>query len=78
MIVHDSEYVDFSKVPQSRGIGKEAFIALVIGLLGIFTMGFLSCILSGFGHLWPSQKTLRVDLGQMPAVTSSQSTTTNP
>ena len=77
MIVHDSEYVDFSKVPVSRGIGKEAFVALALGLFGIFAMGFLSCILSGFGHLWPAQKTLRVDLGQMPAISSSQSTTTN-
>ncbi len=74
MIVHDSEYVDFSKVPQSRGIGKEAFIALATGVVGIFIMGFLSCFLSGFGHLWPSQKTLRVDLGSMPSISSSRST----
>lgn len=75
MIVNDSEYLDFSKVPQSRGIGKEAFWVLAIGLLGIFAMGFLSVIFAGYGHLWPAQKTLRMDLGQMPAVSSSQSTT---
>ena len=77
MIVHDSEYIDFSKVPQSRGVGKEAFIVLVIGLLGIFAMGFLSAFWSGYGHLWPAQKTLRADLGTMPAISSPQSTTTN-
>lgn len=75
MIVHESEYLDFSKVPQSRGIGKEAFVALALGLVGIFAMGFLSCILSGFGHLWPAQKTLRADLGTMPAISTSTSTT---
>ncbi|MBV8639578.1 MAG: hypothetical protein JO322_15980 [Candidatus Eremiobacteraeota bacterium] len=74
MIVPDSEYVDFSKVPQSRGIGKEAFVALAVGLIGIFAMGFLSCFLSGYGHLWPAQKTLRTDLGSMPSISSSQST----
>ena len=74
MIVHDKEYLDFSKVPVSRGIGKEAFVALALGLVGIFAMGFLSCFLSGFGHLWPSQKTLRMDLGSMPSISSSQST----
>jgi hypothetical protein len=78
MIVNESEYLDFSKVPQSRGIGKEAFVVLAIGLLGIFAMGFLSCIFAGFGHLWPAQKTLRLDLGGMPSISSSQSTTTNP
>ncbi len=74
MIVHDSEYVDFSKIPQSRGIGKEMFWVLAIGLLGIFAMGFLSAIFSGYGHLWPAQKTLRMDLGSMPSISSSQST----
>lgn len=74
MIVHDKEYLDFSKVPVSRGIGKEAFVALALGLVGIFAMGFLSCFLSGFGHLWPSEKTLRADLGPMPTISSSQST----
>ncbi len=75
MIVHDSEYIDFNTVPKSRGIGREALVALALGLVGIFAMGFLSCFLSGFGHLWPSQKTLRADLGPMPTIPSSQSTT---
>ncbi|HET9029076.1 MAG TPA: hypothetical protein VFN49_02790 [Candidatus Aquilonibacter sp.] len=72
MIVGDSEYLDFSKVPQSRGIGKSALVTMVIGLIGIFVMGFLSVIMSGFGHMWPSQKSMRADLGNMPTINGSQ------
>jgi hypothetical protein len=74
MIVSDSEYIDFSTVPKSRGIGKEAFVALAVGLIGIFVMGYLSVIFASYGHLWPSQKTIRMDLGKMP----SQSGSTTP
>jgi hypothetical protein len=71
MIASEHERLDFSKVPQSKGIGTSAFIVLLIGLLGIFIMGFLSCILSGYGHMWPSQKTMRMDLGSMPTQSGS-------
>ena len=72
MIVQDSEYLDFSKVPESKGISNGTLVIVAIGLLGIFIMGFLSVFLSGYGHLWPSQKTLRMDLGSMPTQQDQQ------
>lgn len=71
MIVHDSEYLDFTHVPESKGIRKPTYYVLAIGLFGIFMMGFLSIFFAGFGHIWPSQKTMRMDLGSMPAINSS-------
>ena len=72
MIATDHDRLDFSKIPKSKGIGKDALIVLVIGLVGIFAMGFLSVIFSGYGHMWPAQKTMRMDLGSMPTQSSSQ------
>lgn len=72
MIVQDSEYLDFSRVPESKGIGKSTYVVLAVGLVGIFLMGYLSVIFAGFGHLWPSQKTQRIDLGSMPTISGSQ------
>lgn len=66
MIASEHERLDFSSVPQSKGIGKTALVIVIVGLLGIFAMGFLSVIMSGYGHMWPSQKTMRMDLGDMP------------
>ncbi len=71
MIVQDSEYLDFSRVPESKGVGKNIYFVLAIGLIGIFAMGFLSVIFAGFGHVWPSEKTQRIDLGSMPTISSS-------
>ena len=74
MIVGDGEYIDFSKVPESKGIGTPAFIVLAVGLIGIFVMGYLSVIMSGFGHMWPAPKTMRMDLGNMPTQSSTSTT----
>lgn len=65
MIEHQ-EVIDFTSVPQSQGIGRSALVVLVIGLLLIFTMGGLSAFLSGWGHMWPGNTTMRMDLGSMP------------
>jgi hypothetical protein len=65
MIEHQ-EAVDFTYVPESKGIGRGTTVILVIGLLMIFTMGGLSAFLSGWGHMWPSNTTLRDPLGSMP------------
>lgn len=59
MILHESERLDFTRVPSSRGIPKRVYLVLVIGLLGIFTMGYLSVIMAGFGHMWPANSTMR-------------------
>lgn len=66
MIVKDSEYLDFSKVPQSKGVPNGIYVLAVVGLIGIFIMGGLSAFMSSSGHLWPSEKTQRMPLGEMP------------
>jgi hypothetical protein len=66
MIVDEKEYLDFSHVPQSRGIPSYLPIIALVGVIGIFLVGGFSAFLSGSGHLWPSEKTLRYPLGQMP------------
>ncbi len=65
MIVHDSEYIDFSKVPQSQGMSKSTIVIVLVGLLGIFIMGGLSIGFASWGHVWPSEKSQRIDLGTM-------------
>jgi hypothetical protein len=65
MIVSDKDYVDFSAVPKSRGMGKEMIVIALLGILGIFIIGGLTVGFSAFGHVWPSEKTQRIDLGPM-------------
>jgi hypothetical protein len=62
MIVRDDEYLDFNKVPESRGIPESLYRVLAIGLLIIFAIGASVCLLSGYGHHWPSATTIRVPL----------------
>ena len=62
MIVRDDEYLDFSKVPESRGIPKSLQRTVGIGLIVIFAIGASVCLMSGYGHHWPSNTTLRVPL----------------
>lgn len=65
MIVPDEEYLDFSRVPQSRGVPRPLTYAIIIGLLMIFAIGGATCLLSGYGHEWPSSHSMRVDLGTL-------------
>lgn len=62
MIVREDEYLDFSKVPESRGIPRWLHRVGAVGLLIIFAIGASVCLLSGYGHHWPSATTLRVQL----------------
>ncbi len=64
MIVHDNEYLDFSKIPESKGM--PSFLALIaaIGLIGVFLVGGSCVALSGYGHHWPSLTTTRIPLGK--------------
>jgi len=62
MIVRDDERLDLSKVPESRGIPAALYRAAFVGLLIIFAIGASVCLLSGYGHHWPSDTTLRVPL----------------
>jgi hypothetical protein len=62
MIIRDDEYLDFSKVPESRGIPALLYRVAFLGLLIIFAIGASVCLMSGYGHHWPSPTTLRVPL----------------
>lgn len=65
MIASDEEYLDFSRVPQSKGVPKVLVVSGLVGLLMIFTIGAASCLFSGYGHHWPENSTMRVDLGSL-------------
>ncbi|MGA8475268.1 MAG: hypothetical protein WB681_09380 [Candidatus Cybelea sp.] len=62
MIVRDDEYMDFSKVPESRGVPGALYRVIVVGLLVIFAIGASVVLLSGYGHHWPADTTVRVPL----------------
>jgi hypothetical protein len=62
MIVRDDEYMDFSKVPESQGVPSSLYRVVAIGLLVIFAIGASVVLLSGYGHHWPSDTTIRVPL----------------
>ncbi|MBV9718796.1 MAG: hypothetical protein JOZ77_05725 [Candidatus Eremiobacteraeota bacterium] len=62
MIVRDDEYLDYSRIPESRGIPAALHWFAIVGLLIIFAIGGAVCLLSGYGHHWPATTTLRVPL----------------
>ncbi len=62
MIVRDDEYLDFSEVPESRGVPAALYRVVMVGLLIIFAIGGAVVLLSGYGHHWPANTTLRVPL----------------
>ena len=72
MIVQEHEYLDFSHVPQSKGISPRTLAIVVAGVIGIFIVGFLTVIMASFGHRWPAEKTLREPLGSMPAISTTK------
>lgn len=65
MIASDEEYLDFSRVPTSKGVPKVLVVAGLVGLLMIFMIGAATCLFSGYGHHWPANTTMRVDLGSL-------------
>jgi hypothetical protein len=56
------DHTDNRGVPVSRGIPTVVRIAVIIGSIAIFVMGYVTIINAGYGHHWPSTKTLRVPL----------------
>ncbi|MFZ0573527.1 MAG: hypothetical protein WA304_05835 [Candidatus Cybelea sp.] len=62
MIVSDDEYLDFKSVPESKGIPPSLVRVAAVGLVIIFLIGASVCLMSGFGHHWPADTTLRVPL----------------
>jgi hypothetical protein len=65
MIVPDSEYLDFSQVPQSKGVPKSIIYSVAIGLIMIFAIGASVVLLAGTGHHWPASSSMRVPLGNL-------------
>ncbi len=65
MIVPDSEYLDFSQVPQTKGIPKSILYSAIVGLAMIFAIGASVVLLAGNGHHWPAASSMRVDLGTL-------------
>ena len=65
MIVRDDEYLDFSKVPESRGVPSALYRVVAVGVLVIFAIGAAVCLQSGYGHHWPANTTLRVPLKEL-------------
>jgi hypothetical protein len=65
MIVPDSEYLDFSQVPQTKGIPKSILYSAIVGLAMIFGIGASVVLLAGNGHHWPAASSMRVDLGTL-------------
>jgi len=68
MISHEHERLDFTRIPESKGIKTPAFIVLAIGLFGIFFMGGYSIKAAGYNHKWPAAQSMRMDLGKMPVI----------
>jgi hypothetical protein len=62
VIVDNSEYLDFSKVPESRGIPKFLYVIVAIGVIGIFAVGADVVFNASYGHHWPSNTTERTPL----------------
>ena len=62
MIVRDDEYLDFSQVPESKGVPPGIIRLVALALVVIFAIGAAVCLMSGYGHHWPAITTERVDL----------------
>jgi hypothetical protein len=54
--------LDDRGVPTSRGVPMVVRIATIIGMLCIFGVGAVTLYYAGYGHAWPSTKTLRIPL----------------
>ncbi len=63
--MHDKpEGIDFSTVPQSGGIPKAVIVLVVFGVIAVFSIGAGVIFNAGFGHVWPSLESLRIDLSK--------------
>jgi hypothetical protein len=65
-MIEKQDFIDFTTLPKSKGIGRGTMVILAIGVLMIFVMGGLASFMSGYGHRWPSMQTVREPLGNMP------------
>ena len=65
MILPDEEYLDFSRVPQSRGVPKVLVVSGLVGIVMIFAIGGATIRQAGYSHHWPWTASMRVDLGKL-------------
>lgn len=65
MIVRDDEYLDFSQVPESRGVPSFLYRVVALGILCIFAVGAACVFTADYGHKWPAAQTQRVPLGNL-------------
>jgi hypothetical protein len=65
MIEHQ-DTVDFSRVPESKGMSTTTLVIVFTGVIMIFIVGGMAIGFAGFGHMWPSPHTERMPLGKMP------------
>ncbi len=56
------DQLDDRGVPTTRGMPRAVQIAVLIGIAVIFAMGGYTIVMSGYGHRWPSTKSLRIPL----------------
>jgi len=66
-MIEQQDQIDFSYVPQSRGLSKGVLVVLFTGLLVIFGIGGMSIGFAFWGHMWPSTHSMRLNLGKMPS-----------
>ena len=66
MIETAEEALDFTKVPESKGIPRSLPVAGVIGIMCIAAIASFTVLTASHGRIWPSATSMRVDLGQMP------------
>jgi len=62
VIIRDDEYLDFSRVPESKGVPPGIYRLVAVAIVVIFAIGGAVCLMSGYGHHWPAITTERVDL----------------
>ncbi len=62
MIVKEGERLDFSQIPQSRGIPPMLYRLVFVGVIGIFIVGGSVVGCASYGHKWPANTTERTPL----------------
>lgn len=67
MMIEHQDTIDFSKIPESKGMSGATIAIVISGVFMIFVMGGLSIGFARFGHMWPSSHTERMPLGNMPS-----------
>ncbi|HTX57702.1 MAG TPA: hypothetical protein VMD47_11445 [Candidatus Acidoferrales bacterium] len=65
-MIERQETINFTHVPQSKGIGTGTRWILGVGIVIIFCIGGAVVRLSGYNHVWPAEQSMRMNLGQMP------------